>query len=128
MSGKSRWNAAVVGLIMAGVGGMAQASGDMNSSLDAAVEGNYDQAIQTWLNLAADGDAMAQFNLGLAFHGGVGVERDEPLAVEWYQKAAKSGSTKAQAYLAIAYQEGWFGLAKDDRLAYYWRGLAGREQ
>ena len=48
---------------------------------------------------AEDGDADAQFKLGLILYSGMGVEADRPAAHEWWQKAAANGHPKAADYL-----------------------------
>ena len=48
---------------------------------------------------AEDGDADAQFKLGLILYSGMGVEADRPAAREWWQKAAANGHPKAADYL-----------------------------
>jgi TPR repeat protein len=95
-------------------------SHDYNDGLLAAEVGDYDTAVGKWQPLAKQGDAMAQFNLALLYHRGLGVPIDEAKAVAWYQKSAENGYTKAQEFLAAAYQEGWFGLPRDSLKAEYW--------
>ena len=87
---------------------------------DAARQGDYSSALQFWQERANAGDAQAQFNLALMYHGGLGVESDEAQALEWYQKAAQNGYPWAQEYLAIGYQEGWFGLERDHNKSRSW--------
>jgi hypothetical protein len=91
-----------------------------NDGLLAAETGDYQTALQKWEPLAKQGDPLAQFNLALLYHSGAGVEVDEQKAVSWYHKAADNGYYYAQEYLAIGYQEGWFGLPKDSKQAEYW--------
>lgn len=95
-------------------------SQDYNDGLLAAEMGDYDTAVGKWQPLAKQGDAMAQFNLALLYHRGLGVPIDEAKAVAWYQKSAENGYSKAQEFLAVAYQEGWFGLPRDSLKAEYW--------
>ena len=91
-----------------------------NDGLLAAETGDYQTAMQKWEPLAKQGDPLAQFNVALLYHSGAGVEVDEQKAVSWYHKAADNGYYYAQEYLAIGYQEGWFGLPKDNQQAKYW--------
>lgn len=86
----------------------------------AAENGNYRQAYALFTPLAEQGHAQAQFNLALMYHGGLGVKPNEREAVYWYQQAAANGSREAQEFLAVGYQEGWFGLPRDEKRAYYW--------
>ena len=98
---------------------MAQAH-DYNDGLQAARTGDYDTAVMKWKPLAEQGDAMAQFNMALMYHRGLGVGIDESRAVAWYKESANNGYVKAQEFLAAAYQEGWFGLSQDQQKADYW--------
>lgn len=86
----------------------------------AAETGNYRQAYALFTPLAEQGHAQAQFNLALMYHGGLGVKPNEREAVYWYQQAAANGSREAQEFLAVGYQEGWFGLPRDEKRAHYW--------
>ncbi len=86
----------------------------------AAENHDYPQAVQKWGPLADQGNAAAQFNIALMYHSGAGVVANEGEAVKWYTKAAKNGHRTAQEYLAAAYAEGWFGLARDQKMAQYW--------
>jgi len=119
---KMRWCVAAM-LAVSGMFSTAHAAGDMGKSFDAATEGDFKQAVMIWEDLAAAGNPQAQFNLGLMYHGGLGLPRDEEAAVKLYQMAAEGGYTAAQAYLVVGYEEGWFGLAKNSNMAYYWRGM-----
>jgi hypothetical protein len=85
----------------------------------AAHEGDYSKAAQSWDELAKQGDARAQFNLALMYHGGVSVPYDEEKAVSLYLQAAENGHPRAQQYMAVGYQEGWFGLKQDFMRANY---------
>lgn len=98
---------------------MAQAH-DYNDGLLAAKAGDYNTAVMKWQPLAVQGDAMAQFNLALMYHRGLGVGIDEARAVALYKKSANNGYIKAQEFLAAAYGEGWFGLPQDQEKADYW--------
>ena len=91
-----------------------------NDGLLAAESGDYQKAAAQWKPLAGRDNAEAQFNLGLLYHSGSGVEQDEQKAVALYHKAANNGYSYAQEYLAVGYQEGWFGLPKDAAKADYW--------
>ena len=55
---------------------------------------------------AQNGDADAQFDLGLCYDRGDGVERNSTKAFEWYRKAARQGLAKAQSNLAVLYLTG----------------------
>jgi hypothetical protein len=70
--------------------------------------------------MAADqGDAMAQFNLGVCFNNGQGVAMDPVEAVKWYRKAAEQGNANAQNNLGVCFMNG-HGAAKDLEEAAKW--------
>lgn len=117
--GKKSWITLSVLLGALSVGGAAQADSYADAFV-AAEMGNYDKALTLFMPLAEEGNAQAQFNLALMYHGGLGVRRSEKAAVEWYQRAASNGSKEAQEFLAVGYQEGWFGLPRDTKQANYW--------
>ncbi len=120
---KVRWSLAAMVMAASGMFSMAQAAGEMARSFDAATTGNFKEAVTIWEDLAAAGDPQAQFNLGLMYHGGLGLPRNEHKAVALYREAAEGGYSPAQAYLVVGYEEGWFGLPRDIRKASYWRGM-----
>ena len=60
-----------------------------------------------------------QFNLGVMYENGRGVEKDEAEAVKWYRKAAEQESAVAQFYLGVMYANGR-GVAKDEEEAVKW--------
>ena len=69
--------------------------------------------------VAEQGDAEAQYNLGLAYANGIGVAKDLEEAVKWYRKAAEQGDVQAQYYLGNAYGLGQ-GIAQDEEEAVKW--------
>ena len=50
---------------------------------------------------AEQGDATAQYNLGVCYANGKGVEKDAEEAVKWYHKAAEQGNARAQYNLGV---------------------------
>jgi hypothetical protein len=69
--------------------------------------------------LAEKGDPSAQYNLGVMYHNGRGVEKDEVEAFKWYQKAAEQGDADAQNNLGVMYANGR-GVEKDEVEAVKW--------
>ena len=119
MKVKSILRVGVAALAIVGSSSLSFANG-YNDGFLAAESGDYSSAAQQWEPLAKSGHAVAQFNMALLYHSGLGVEQDELKAVSWYHKAADNGYLLAQEYLAAGYQEGWFGLPKDEKQAAYW--------
>jgi hypothetical protein len=66
---------------------------------------------------------MAQYNLGLAYYRGEGVERSYPEAIDWFRKAAGQGVRDAQYALGQMYLLG-ISVPKDDGRALGWYQLA----
>ena len=58
------------------------------------------------LQAAEQGNAKAQFYLGVMYTNGQGVRQDDAQAVQWYRKAAEQGVAEAQYNLGVAYAEG----------------------
>ena len=72
---------------------------------------------------AEQGNASAQFNLGLMYDNGEGVPEDDREAVKWYRKAAEQGNLFAQYNLGVMYAKGE-GVPEDYVKAYAWVNLA----
>jgi len=95
------------------------ARADFTDGLDAAQKGDYAAALREWQPLASAGDATAQANLGILYEQGLGVEKNLPLAVEWYEKAANAGNVESQFHLGLIFALGQ-GVAKDPVKAFQW--------
>lgn len=75
---------------------------------------------------AADGDAEAQFTLGLFFEGGkMGLLQDYAESAKWYRKAAEQDHSAAQLYLGVYFGQGR-GVEQDLVEALKWVLLAKR--
>ena len=81
--------------------------------------GDYATALREWRPLAEQGDAEAQFNLGLMYYKGRGVPQDYAEAVKWYRKAAEQGVAEAQYNLGFMYNNGQ-GIPQDYAEAARW--------
>lgn len=93
------------------------------------VKRDPEKGVELFTISAERGDAVAQFDLGLAYDDGVGVEEiDWDKAAYWYERAAKGGNTSAMFNLALLLGKGLIGLEseekhdreQDKRLAVYW--------
>lgn len=65
--------------------------------------GDYKKAFQLYLVGAGQGDAIAQYRLGLMYADGQGISRDKKEAVKWCRLAAEQGYIAAQVDLGF-----WF--------------------
>ena len=82
-------------------------------------QGRYGQALSLYQQLAEQGDAKAQFKLGVMYELGQSVTQDYSQAFSWYLKAAEQGNSNAQYSCAIKYQSGQ-GVTQDQTKAAYW--------
>jgi len=55
---------------------------------------------------ASQGDAHAQFNLGVMYHQGHGVDQSYERAAEYYEASARQGHSVAQCNLGLLYANG----------------------
>ena len=67
---------------------------------------NYAEAVKWYRKAAEQGGAKAQYNLGLCYHKGIGVEHSHTEAVKWWRKAAEQGLVNAQHDLGVSYATG----------------------
>ena len=84
---------------------------------------DYATALRLLRPLAAQGNARAQFNLGLMYDLGLRVPKDYAQAVKWYRLAADRGYARAQFNLGFMYEFGQ-GVPKDYAQAVKWYRLA----
>ena len=56
---------------------------DFQKGLEAAQSGDFATALKEWTPLAAGGDSVAQYNLGLMYYNGWGVPQDDKETVRW---------------------------------------------
>jgi len=68
--------------------------------MQALRKGDYETALQIWIPIAEQGSARAQYNISVLYEKGLGVRRDEARAIEWLERAAKSGSRSARDRLS----------------------------
>jgi len=107
--------------ILLGSVGMS-ASADFQKGLTAAQNGDYATALREWKPRAKQGDANAQFFLGVMYDEGEGVPQDYETAVKWYKLAAEQGNAKSQSNLGAMYGMGR-GVRQDSVYAEMWGNL-----
>lgn len=76
-------------------------------------------AADQYRDAAQKGDVNAQYNLGVMYAEGKGVEQDSAEAVNWYRKAAERGYAPAQSNLGAFYENG-VGIVHDNAEAANW--------
>ncbi len=85
--------------------------------------GEYATALREWRPLSKQGNAKAQYLLGLMHEKGEGVPQDYARALQRYRKAAEQGDVSAQAALGLMYMEGQ-GVLQDYVQAHMWLNMA----
>jgi len=79
---------------------------ELEDGFEAFASGNYEQALRLWLPIAEKDDHKAQYNLGILYMKGLGVEKNLKTAFIWYKRAAANGNTDAMYNLGIMYDQG----------------------
>jgi TPR repeat protein len=59
---------------------------------------DYKTAFEVWAPLAEEGNAQAQYKLGMMYDNGFGVKADPRQAVDWYRRAAVQGDKAAERH------------------------------
>ncbi len=85
----------------------------------------FDTPMGELLEKAANGDAEAQFALGLMFYTGDHVEKNTEEAIEWWRMSAENGYAKAQFTVGVAYYKG-DGVAQDKEEGIKWLRAAAK--
>lgn len=96
---------------------------DFQTGMDAKNRGDFAKALREWRPLAEQGEARAQFYLGMLYENGDGVPEDFAKAREWYEKSAAQGDANAQFYLGLMCAFGR-GVPLDLVQAHMWYSLA----
>ena len=77
----------------------------------------------TWQKRAEQGNADAQFVLGVMYNLGEGVLQDYKQAVYWWKKSAEQGNALAQHNLGLQYATGQ-GVTKNNLKAHMWFNIS----
>jgi len=101
------------------VGVVTAHAADFDAGFKAYQRGDYDTALRIFRQLAEQGNASAQYNLGVMYLKGQGVAQDYTAAVRWYRKAADQNHAGAQDNLGVMYSQGW-GVTQDYAAALRW--------
>jgi hypothetical protein len=112
----------------AGSGASSSASGAAQSvsPLSAAARKTKDDhqfTVQLYQDSAENGEADAQYKLGLLYLTGNGALQDFAEAAKWLRRAAEQGYALAQYELGLIYRTG-YGSAVDPVKSYMWLNLA----
>ena len=101
-------------------------SADFAKGLDAYQMGDYATAFEEWMPLAEQGNASAQYSLGVMYRNGDDVTQDYNSALNWYILAAEQGHDDAQFKLGLMYDMG-IGANRDISTAIMWYTFAAEQ-
>ena len=100
------------------------ANADIEKARDLMESNNFKEAMQELLPAARSGNADAEELIGVMYAMGLGVERDEMRAFEWYLRSAMKGHPGAQSGVGWYYEVGR-GMPSPDLIrAYMWYVLS----
>ena len=99
---------------------------DFNKGVAAYESGDFATALGEFRPLAEQGDADAQYNLGVMYEKGRGVPQDDKIALKWFTLAAEQGYARAQHNLGVMYANGE-GVPQNDKSAVKWYRLAAEQ-
>ncbi len=100
------------------------AQAELEPARDLMEAGRFAEAMEELRPAARSGNAEAEELIGVMYALGLGVEKDEVRAFEWYLRAAMKGHPGAQSGVGWYYEVG-IGLPSPDLLrAYVWYVLS----
>lgn len=102
---------------------------DLNNCLKYLSQSSFRTAASFCISAADQGSALAQYNLGVMYYSGKGVEQSYSEALLWYFSASAQGNKWAQHNIGFLYENG-HGVEQSYPDALYWykkassRGIA----
>ena len=100
------------------------AMAEIETARDLMDAGEYARAMEELRPAAIAGNAEAEELIGVMYASGLGVERDDMRAFEWYLRAALKGHAGAQSGVGWYYEVGRGMPAPDLVRAYMWYVLS----
>ena len=100
------------------------AFGEIENARDLMEKGEFKQAMKELLPAARSGNADAEELIGIMYAMGLGVERDDVRAFEWYLRSSMKGHPGAQSGVGWYYEIGRGMPAPDLVRAYTWYVLS----
>jgi len=115
----------VIGLFaLAGLAMQSAVGADLFDGLTAMKASRFEEAREIFLPLAQGGNADAEELIGVMYAMGLGVERDDERAFDWYLRASLKGHPGAQSGIGWYYEVGRGIPAPDLPRAYTWYTLS----
>lgn len=106
--------------IVLDLGNLSAMDSEFSAAMNDFSAGNHQAATTVWNTLALQGHVSAQFNLGIAYATGSGVDLDLADAARWWREAAYQGHTDAQYNLGLLYAEGKGVPQSSTQAAMWW--------
>ncbi|MDP5219381.1 tetratricopeptide repeat protein [Ruegeria sp. 2205SS24-7] len=100
------------------------ALGDIEEARDLMEGGQFKAAYEALWPAARSGNADAEELIGVMYAMGLGVERDDMRAFDWYLRASMKGHPGAQSGIGWYYEVGRGLPAPDLTRAYLWYALS----
>ncbi len=100
------------------------AQADMETARDLMEAGEFEEAREMFEVYARSGNADAEELIGVMYAMGLGVDRDDERAFDWYLRASMKGHPGAQSGLGWYYEVGRGLPAPDLVRAYLWYALS----
>lgn len=97
---------------------------DYEDGVNAAFKGDFETALHEFTLAAEEGLDLAQYNLGILYFTGQGVEKDTAEAFRWTEAAAQQGHLAAQFNLASLYHSGDGVAADNDKAVQFFESAA----
>ena len=97
---------------------------ELEDGFKAFQSGNYEKALRLWLPIAEKDNADAQYNIGILYMKGLGVEKNEKTAFIWYKRSAANGNTDAMYNLGTMYNQGRVVVRSTKDAVKWWRKSA----
>lgn len=101
-----------------------QVSAEIEHARDLMEAGEFDKAMVELLPAARSGNADAEELIGIMYAMGLGVEKDDQRAFEWYLRSSLKGHPGAQSGIGWYYEIGRGMPAPDLVRAYMWYTLS----
>ncbi|MGJ8532129.1 MAG: tetratricopeptide repeat protein [Alphaproteobacteria bacterium] len=117
-------NGAIGLFVLAGLATQSAAGADLFDGLTAMKASRFEEAREIFLPLAQGGNADAEELIGVMYAMGLGVERDDERAFDWYLRASLKGHPGAQSGIGWYYEVGRGIPAPDLPRAYTWYTLS----
>ncbi len=115
----SNLSKAFVMVAVLGLGLSLPTSAGFNEGVAAYSRGDYASALREWYVPASQGEARAQYNIGVMYYKGIGTRRNLNEAAKWISAAAKQENGAAQLYLGVMHSLGE-GVPQDLVLSHSW--------